>query len=149
MPIGYHFTADTLRDGSPVPPVGEKLVFNGDIEICRSGLHWSEHPFDALTYAPGKWLHLVECSEPVESKDDKHVSRERTILKTIDAEHLCHRFVADQARSVAHLWDVPDLVREYFTSLGKDKRDAADDAARAVDAARADFKAKVDAAFAA
>lgn len=45
--IGYHFTGDTLRDGSPIPPIGEKLVFEGRIEICGSGLHWSEHPLSS------------------------------------------------------------------------------------------------------
>lgn len=130
MPIGYHFTGDTLRDGSPVPPLGEKLVFDGDIKICRSGLHWSERAFDALKYAPGKWLHLVECSEPVESQSDKHVSRERTILKTIDAEHLCRRFAAELALSVGHLWDMPGVVRDYLTTLDESKRAAARAAAR-------------------
>lgn len=130
MPVGYHFSADTLRDGSPIPPIGEKLVFEGEIKICFSGLHWSERPFDALRYAPGKWLHLVECSDPVESQEDKHVSRERTILKTIDSEYLCRRFAADQALSVAHLWDMPGVVREYLTTLDESKSDAAWDAAR-------------------
>jgi len=158
MPTGYHFTGGTLRDGSPVPPIGETLVFDGDIKMCRSGLHWSEHPFDALKYTPGKWLHFVECSDPVQSDDDKHVSRKRTILKTIDAEHLCRRFAADQAMSVAHLWDMPNVVREYLTDLDSSKRDAAlaaaEDAAWAAslaaarDAPRADFNARVDAAFA-
>jgi len=130
MPIGYHFTANTLRDGAPVPPIGEKIVFNGEIEICRSGLHWSEHPSDALEYAPGRWLHLVECSEPVESESDKHVSRERTILKTIDAEYLCRRFAADQALSIAHLWDMPKIIRNYLTTLDESKRAAARAATR-------------------
>ena len=40
------------------------------------------------------------------------------------------RFAADQALSVAHLWDMPQIVREYLTTLDESKRNAAWDAAR-------------------
>ena len=56
----WHFTSDTLRDGSPIPAIGEKLIFDGKIKICKQGYHWSKEPFDALKYAPGNHLHLVE-----------------------------------------------------------------------------------------
>ena len=49
----YHFVGDELRDGRPVPPVGEWLVHDGPVKMCESGLHASRHPFDALMYAPG------------------------------------------------------------------------------------------------
>lgn len=127
--VGYHFTGDTLRDGSPIPPIGEKLVYDGEIEICDSGLHWSEHPFDALRHAPGKWLHLVECSEPVARQEGKCVSRERTILKTLDTENLCLRFAADQALSVAHLWDMPREVYRYLIAIIDGTVDTTRDAA--------------------
>ena len=57
---GYHFTSQTLRNGNPIPPIGEWLVHSGPVVPCKSGLHMSEHPFDALTYAPGSILHCVE-----------------------------------------------------------------------------------------
>jgi len=156
-----------LRDGRPVPAIGEKLVHKGPVEICCSGLHASLHPFDALRCAPGPMLHKVECSEPIESHWDKFVCRERTILATIDATYLLRRFAADQALSVAHLWDMPDVVRDYLETLDERKQAAARDAAVAAardardaraaaesavraaagDAARADFKRRVDEAF--
>ena len=40
---------------------------------------------------------------------------------------------ADQALSVAHLWDMPDIVREYLTTLDESKRVDAAEAARAAD----------------
>ena len=145
--IAYHFTGDTLRDGRPIPAIGEKLIHTGEIVWCESGLYASPKASQALKYAPGKWLHRVECGQIEREDGDKFVCRERTILQTIDAEHLMRRFAADQALSVAHLWDMPEVVREYLTTLDDSLRaaawaaalDAAWDAARAAvrDAARA------------
>ena len=143
--LAYHFVADALRDGRPVPADGEVLRHDGKLRLCRSGLHFSRHPFDALKYAPGATLCLVRVGgEVIEPDDeDKGVCSERTILARVDATFLLRRFAADQALSVAHLWDMPEVVREYLTTLDEGKRDAAWDAARA--AARSDFKARVDA----
>ncbi len=156
--IAYHFTGDTLRDGRPIPAIGEKLTHTGEIVWCKSGLYASPNPHQALRYAPGKWLHRVECGQIEREDGDKFVCRERTILQTIDAEQLMRRFAADQALAVAHLWDMPDVVREYLLSLDQAKRaaarasawGAARDAARAAawDAARADFDTRVNCAFA-
>lgn len=135
--IAYHFTGDTLRDGSPIPPIGHTLVFPGEIKLRERGYHWSRTPWQALQYAPGNLLHRVRVGGTViERRDDKGVSSERTILATIDATHLMRRFAADQALSVSHLWPMPDVVREYLTTLDESKRTTAMDAAwAAVEAA--------------
>ena len=153
--IAYHFTGDTLRDGRPIPAIGEKLIYTGEIIWCQSGLYASPKPHQALQYAPGKWLHRVECEQIERDDGDKFVCRERTILRTIDAEHLMRRFAADQALSVAHMWDMPEVVRDYLMTLDQSKRaaawaaagDAAD--AAALDAAWAAAGAAADAAWAA
>ena len=129
MNIAYHFTGDKLRDGSPIPAIGETLVFPRKIEICRAGYHWSEKPHQALQYAPGPMLHKVRYGGTIQRQEDKGCSSERTILATIDATHLLRRFAADQALSVAHLWDMPQVVRDYLTSLDEGLRAAARDAA--------------------
>ncbi|MDQ5977974.1 MAG: hypothetical protein QG602_946 [Verrucomicrobiota bacterium] len=165
--IAWHFTGDKLRDGSPIPPIGHTLIHSGEIKMCVSGYHWSRTPFQALPYAPGPLLHKVRIGGTIrETKGDKGVSSERTIIATIDATQLLRRFAADQALSVAHLWPMPDVVREYLTGLDESKRDAAWAAARAaawaaawtaaraaardaaMDAARADFNRRVAALFA-
>jgi len=143
--IAYHFTGDTLRDGRPIPPIGETLVHDGPVEICVSGLHASECPFDALRYAPGPMLHRVKCEGIEERQTDKLVCRRRTIIASADASFMLRRFAADQALSVAHLWDMPEIVRGYLTTLDGSKREAAWDAARA--AARDDFRKRVTAAL--
>lgn len=121
---------DKLRDGSPIPPIGHTLVHTGEIKMCASGYHWSRTPFQALPYAPGPLLHKVRIGGTIrETKGDKGVSSERTILATVDATQLLRRFAADQALSVAHLWPMPDVVREYLTGLDEAKRSAAESAA--------------------
>lgn len=50
----YHFNnGHNLRDGRPLPELGEWLEHTGSLEPCESGLHASEHPLDALNYASG------------------------------------------------------------------------------------------------
>lgn len=112
----YHFTGEKLRDGSPLPAKGVWLKHKGAIELCESGLHASTHPFDALKYAPGNMLHLVEVRGDIQYRDpDKVVARERRIIKSIDAEKLLRDFARWNARQVIHLWkDAPKVVLDYL-----------------------------------
>ena len=127
--IAYHFHNGALRDGRPVPAIGEKLIHDGPVEICRSGLHASVHPFDALKYAPGPFLCRVECSDPVERHGDKFVCRERTILAQIDATDMLRAFARKCALDVIHLWDAPEVVVRYLETGDKSLRAAAQAAA--------------------
>ena len=128
----WHFVGDTLRDGRPVPQDGVWLEHDGPLVICQSGLHASLDPFDALRYAPGPTLCLVECDGDILEQDDKLVCRRRRIVARRDAtEGLCY-FARMQALSVIHLWDAPDVVLDYLMT-----GDEAIRAAAAWDAARA------------
>lgn len=129
---GWHFTADRLRNGSPIPPVGEWLQHNGSIVPCRRGLHCSEHPFDALQYAPGSILHRVELRGDVQSHGDpvdKYVGRERRILATVDAENLLRDFARWCALQVIDDWHAPRVVRRWLVHGGEFIRSAAYSAA--------------------
>jgi hypothetical protein len=123
--LAWHFTGDTLRDGSPIPPVGEWLRYEGKVVMCESGLHASVHPFDALHYAPGPILHRVECRDVVETQSDKIVCRERRIISSMDATEMLRYFARMQALSVVHLWDAPDVVLDYLMTRDGAIRDAA------------------------
>jgi hypothetical protein len=148
--IAYHFTGRALRDGRPIPAIGETLRHEGKLIICGQGRHWSRQPFDALKYAPGPYLHRVRVGGQIVEQDDKGASTERTILATIDATDLLRRFAADQALSVAHMWNMPQIVREYLTTLDDTNRSAARAAAaRAAAAAWAAARAAAAAAAAA
>jgi hypothetical protein len=138
MIIGYHFTGATLRDGRPIPAIGEWLEHAGPVVPCQSGLHASEHPFDALTYAPGAMLHRVELAGDLVSHGkppDKWVGRRRRIIASIDATPILWEFARWCAMQVIDLWDAPQVVRDYLTTGNDSLRDAAWAAAR--DAARA------------
>jgi hypothetical protein len=131
----WHFVGDTLRDGRPIPADGVKLIHPREPMMCVSGLHASLDPFDALEYALGPNLCLVECGGTVLHQQDKLVCTERTILARMDAGPLLLHFARQQALSVVHLWDAPPVVLDYLMG---------DDAARA-----AAMAATCDAAWAA
>ena len=131
----YHFVGATLRDGSPVPPDGETLKWTGELIMCRSGLHASRKPWQALEYAPGPTLCRVHCAGETINGDDKLVCRERTIIARIDATDILRRYARACALDVAHLWDCPNVVMDYLNTGDDSKRDAAWDAAGAAGAA--------------
>jgi hypothetical protein len=157
MMRAWHFVGDTLRDGRPVPADGVTLRHDGPLVMCESGLHASIHPFDAVGYAPGNTLCLVECSGEIKHDADKLVCSERTIIVRMNAKPLLRLFARQQALSVIHLWDAPQVVLDYL--MGDDAAwnaaldaawAAARDAARAAawDAARAAARAAaLDAAW--
>lgn len=152
--IAYHFTGDKLRDGRPIPPVGEWLVHEGPIEPCVSGLHASAHPSDALVYAPGPMLHKVEIEGDIREHGDptdKVVGRRRKIIASIDATELLRAFSRWCALQVIHLWHAPDVVRTYLETGDESLRTAATAAAYAATAAAAHrdkFLEMVEEAFA-
>jgi len=126
--LGWHFTGDKLRDGRPIPPVGEWLKHDGDVAMCKSGLHLSKHPYDALKYAPEATLHRVRGRGDIIESDDKIVCRERVILWTIPTETM-QTLLWDYARwcalQVVHLWDAPDVVVKYLKTGDESLREAA------------------------
>ena len=125
----WHFVGETLRDGRPVPADGVVLKHDGPLVMCESGLHFSKHPFDALYYAPGATLCLVECGgtivEGTGNHKDKGVCSERTIIARMDATDLLRYFVRMQALSVIHLWDAPQIVCDYLMTGDESIRAAA------------------------
>ena len=140
----YHFVGDKLRDKRQVPPDGEWLVHDGPVKMRESGLHASRHPFDALTYAPGPILCLVDCDGIDAEENDKLVCRRRRIVAKFDATTMLRAFARQCALDVIYLWDAPQVVRDYLTTGDESLRAAASAAASAAakDAAWAVWAAK-------
>jgi hypothetical protein len=135
--IYYHFTANRLRDGQPVPPIGKWLTFDGEPEPCECGLHASPTAFYALRYAPGTLLHKVHLGGKIKAHGDpvdKFAAQKRKIIASIDATATCRAFARRVALDVIHLWDAPDVVKQYLKTGDESLRDAAASAARAASA---------------
>jgi hypothetical protein len=146
--LAFHFVrltngVPTLRDGRPMPPVGEWLEEAGPIEICVRGLHASVRAIDALNYLG--WDNaaacVVELDGIVETPDhtDKIVGSRRRVLGWSPCDDLLRLFARECALSVASQWEMPAIVREYLETGDEDKRAAGGAAAR--DASRAAARA--------
>jgi hypothetical protein len=133
--IAWHFlNADwTTSSGGVLVKIGEPLVHVGDIVPCQSGLHASTRAIDALSYARGPVVTLVECEgEFVDHGQpaDKFVCRKRTALWGYDCTDELWTFARLCALEVLPLWpDAPDVVREFLETGDENLRDAAWDAA--------------------
>ena len=123
--LAWHFTGPKLRDGSPLPKPGKWLTFSGPLVMCESGLHASRQPSDALRYAPGNTLHLVEVGGKIIEGSDKLVCSRRKIIVSMDAEPLLRYYARMQALSVLHLWDAPNEVLDWLMCGDEETRAAA------------------------
>jgi hypothetical protein len=87
-------------DGRPVV-AGEILTVPGPVILCKRGLHASERPMDALSYAPGPILCRVRLSGEIvrgeDKGDDKLAATERTVLWMADASATLWAFACDCA----------------------------------------------------
>jgi hypothetical protein len=153
----YHFlkAGDVMRDGKIAPKIGEKLVYTGKLELCKSGLHASIEPSDALRYAPGSVICKVLCEGKIIRAEDKLICSERTIITKMDGTELLKYAARVFALSVIDKWDAPDVVLDWLMTGEEDIRWAAAEAAAyaayaaAADAAKATATAEAVAAYAA
>ena len=144
-----------LRDGRDVPPVGEVLVHEGEVEICESGLHASRRVIDALRYIPdgATVLCRVKCEDVVDEQDDKLVCRKRTVVWLHDCEKVLHEaacIFAEHALTIAGIkddgsnasWNAIHTKRRWLKGEATD-----DELAAAMDAARDAARYAADAAM--
>ena len=120
--LAWHFVGPYLRDGRSVPPDGEILRQAGDIIPCENGLHGSIKIIDALQYAGASTICRTRHSGTIVYHDDKLASSERTILWRVDGDGLLRQFARQCALDVAHLWNMPAIVREYLETGDETKR---------------------------
>jgi hypothetical protein len=140
----WHFLQDNkrLRWGTEeVVEEGKTYTAKDKPVLCENGMHGSEDILDALQYAPGSVICLVEIWGQVKQGGDKLVGQNRKVLKMIDGRELLHKFARECAlHSVKHYWhDAPDVVVRYLETGDEKMRAAARAAAR--DAAWASAKA--------
>ena len=98
--------------------------------MCRAGLHASSRLIDALNYAPGGVVCRVALAARIEHDTDKMVAARRVILWRIEnSDDVLRAFACKAALSVIHLWDAPEIVKQYFETGNEEMRAAAWDAA--------------------
>ena len=140
---GWYFSEKSrlLRYGDARPiALGVTHEVDAPIELCERGLHASVRAIDALRFAPGPIVWRVELSGEIKSGDDKCVATHRKYIGGgVDASSVMRAFARRCALDVAHLWDMPPLVRSYLETGDESIRDSAWDAAWA--AARAAARA--------
>ena len=135
----YYFSQEDkrLRYGDDrLISIGTKHTVEGKIALCKNGLHASKSILDALGYAPGNILWGVKLSGEVIEGDDKLVASEREYLWELDCTELLQEFSRWCALEVLHLWDAPDVVKEFLQTGDKSLAVPAADAAYAAYAAR-------------
>ena len=106
----YHFTDGMkLLDGTPLVE-GKTYTIAGPLVICKRGLHWSRRPIDALKYAPGSMLSIVEIPDTADiiEQEDKGCSNIRIVKKVLDCEKLLHMWTCDVAEAALLIGDVTD-----------------------------------------
>ena len=104
----YHFLkADmTSSYGTDEPwRVGETRKLTGEVGLCVRGFHSSPTPFDALGYAQGPILCLVDASRPAETDTDKQVSRRRTLVAAVDVTRQLHEAAIQIALDVLPIYE--------------------------------------------
>ncbi|MEO1076375.1 MAG: hypothetical protein AAFX41_10485, partial [Bacteroidota bacterium] len=134
----WYFAPEDRRlrfgDGRKVAP-GVTHTIEGTPMLCEHGLHASQSILDALVHAPGPILCRVELAGEMCSGSNKVAAQSRTYLRVADTTNVLREFARAQALSVAHLWDMSDIVREYLETGDEAMRAAAGAAADAASAA--------------
>jgi hypothetical protein len=151
--IAFHFlNSDWTAHGGFHVEVGKPYHVPPPIVPCERGLHASTRAIDALSYATGPVVTLVECSGEIVEHGipvDKIACSNRVALWGYDATEELRYFARWCALEVIYLWpDAPDVVREYLETGDEEIWDAARAAARdaAWAAARAAARAAAGAA---
>jgi hypothetical protein len=129
----WHFLQSNkqLRWGTKeVCKVGKIYTAEGELKLCKNGMHGSRKITDALQYAPGNICCQVEIWDEVVEDKDKLVGRNRKILEMINAEKILRKFACLCALDVIDKWDAPEVAIKYLKTGNEKLRDAAWHAAR-------------------
>ncbi len=109
--------------------VGETLTVAGPIFMCGHGLHACARLLDALAYANGTVICEVALGADAYTEADKSVSSSRTCIAMTspeEGERILRNFARWCALDVAHLWDMPEDVRQYLETGDESVRSAAE-----------------------
>ena len=104
----YHFLKGDMTSAQGNEPpwvVGEHRQITGPVALCERGYHGSLHPYDALQYAPGPMLCLVELTGVIIEDTDKVVAQGRRLLKAVNIETQLRDFACNCTEEVLPLFE--------------------------------------------
>lgn len=125
--LAWHFLREDGRLNYPPHTkvkVGGTVHSKGALLMCENGLHASERIIDALQYAPGALACRVELWGNVIHDTDKMVGQHRHCLWMVNANEILWAFARRCVLDAIHLWDAPDVVKE-FSQTGNEELRAA------------------------
>jgi hypothetical protein len=96
--------------------VGETLRVDGQLRLCKRGLHASRLVYDALGYAGNNSTLIcrVSLGGQIVTGEDKICASERTVLWAIDGRSLLRHYARLCALDVIAMWDAPEVVVRYL-----------------------------------
>ena len=115
---------------------GRTHKVKGEPVMCEHGLHASKRALDALGYAPGSYLWVVEMAGKIVEGDDKIVATERAYIDGFEASDLLREFARKQALiNIEKIYKYCskkdyDLIVKYLETGDPNIQDAAESAAR-------------------
>jgi hypothetical protein len=148
----WHFlSSDWTAYGGFKVEIGALYTMEPPIVPCDRGFHASVRCIDALRYAPGPVVTLVECDGAIVdhgSPVDKFACSERRAVWGYDATEELRYFARWCALEVIHLWpNAPEVVREYLESGDESIQAEARKLAYAAYAAADAYHASADASY--
>lgn len=121
--------------------IGQTHTVKGEIKLCKNGLHASQRLLDALYYAPGNTLYLVELEGDMDIDAGIVAARSRTYLAEYNAADVLMSFARKQAliniELIKPYTEQYDLIVDYLETGNEAIRQAARDAAYATRATAA------------
>lgn len=107
----YHFLMDDMTGGygdEPAWKEGEERSVEGKLIMCQWGYHASPTCYDALRYARGSIICIVELSGEIIKDIDKYVARTRKLIKAVNAEGVLRTWTYDCAERALRRAKVKD-----------------------------------------
>ena len=125
----WYFSDETRKlrygDGRTIA-IGIEHTVSGYPDLGQNGLHGAEQIIEALNYAPGPVVWLVELSGRIKRADDKlAATRRKYIAGGIDISDILRRFARAEALLVADKWDCPEVMRRWLETGDESIRSAA------------------------
>jgi hypothetical protein len=103
--------------------LGETHTVKGRLMMCERGLHASKNILDALDYAPGPVIYIVNVSAEIVG-DDKICSRSRTYVRGgIDIRHILLKFARMCLLDAINPQKTPDIIIRYLKTGGESLMD--------------------------